>query len=111
MDVYYAPSILPDGINEFRFKTFSPIFFRVLLVVRDFSHSLIWRRINPGWSSDGGQSLMTFFTFVDILIASSRVTGMVLPVSRRRFVTTELEDIYHWPNMSAGEISLSKRIT
>ena len=42
-------------------------------------------------------------TFVGILIASSRVTGIILLVSRSRFVTTESEDICPWPDMSAGE--------
>ena len=42
---------------------------------------------------------------VDILIASSRVTGIILSVSRRRFVTTESEDMYHWIDMTTGENS------
>ena len=46
-----------------------------LLVVRDFKHSFIWRSM--GWSSDGGQVLKKFLTFVDIFIASSRVTGKI----------------------------------
>ena len=81
-----------------------------LLVVRDFNHSFIWRRMGPGWSSDGGQALKTLLTFVDIYIASSRVMGIILSVSRRRFVATESEDIYPWPDMSVSEISLSRRI-
>ena len=48
------------------------------------------------------ESFKNFAPF-DILIASSRVTGIILPVSRRRFVTTESEDIYSLPDMSAGE--------
>ena len=39
--------------------------------------------------------------------------GIILPVSRKRFVTTEFvttENIYSRPEMSAGEISLSRRI-
>ena len=76
-----------------------------LVVVRDFNHFFIWRRICPGWSSDGRKALKTLLTFVDILISSSRVTGLVLLVSRRRFVTTESEDIYPWPDMSTGDIS------
>ena len=48
--------------------------------------------------------------FVEIFIASSHMTGIILPISRKRFVTTESEDIYPWPDMLAGEIFLSSRI-
>ena len=68
------------------------------LVVKDFSHYIIWRRMAAS-SFDGGKALKTFLTFVNILIASSRVTGIILPISRRRFFTTESEDIYHWPHV------------
>ena len=49
-----------------------------LLIVRDFNHSFIWRSIGPGESSDGDQPLKTLLTFIDILNASSRVTGIIL---------------------------------
>ena len=65
---------------------------------RDLSRSFIWRRISLDWSYDGGKALNTFLVFVDILITSSRVTGIILPVSRR-FVTTEYEEIYPWADM------------
>jgi len=70
-----------------------------LLVVRDFKHALIFRRISPGWSSDGGQALKTSLTFVDILIASSRVTGIILPVSQITLTLTR----------GGGLLRLSKR--
>ena len=42
-----------------------------LLVIKDFNHSFIWRKIGPGWSYDGGQALKNLLNFLDILIVSS----------------------------------------
>ena len=64
-----------------------------LLVVKNFSHSFIWRRMGPGRSYDGATAFKTLHTFIDILIASSRVTGIILSVSWRSFVTTESKHI------------------
>ena len=57
------------------------------LVISDFSHSFTWRRIGSGWSSDGERDLKTFLTFMDIMMASSRVTG---------FYSSRLREDYYY---------------
>ena len=68
MDVYYAPLIFWMEFVNFDLAPSARVLSR-LLVVSDFNHSFIWKRISRGWSLDGGQALNTLLTFVDILIA------------------------------------------
>ena len=95
----YASFIFRMSFVNFDLKPSVRVLSRVL-VVRNFNHSLIWRRIGPGWSSDGGKTLYYYLYFCShnrLVTCDGDNSARLLRLSPRTYILG--------PTCRAGEIS------